>query len=283
MLAKRKVFKEIEFMDFKLENVFKGLRALNQNFTVLTGAGISAESGIPTFRGPEGFWTIGSKNYTPQEMATFAMFSQNPEAVWAWYLYRLGVCLTAQPNPAHFALVEIEKILGDSFTLITQNIDNLHLAAGNSEKRTYQIHGNIQKVRCSKECNRKLLPLPPLPLPLSNESLSSEIKNQLRCPQCKSWLRPHVLWFDECYDEEYFRLKSSLEAAHLTDVLLVVGTSGATNLPAQIVERVAKRRGKIIEINPNESNFTSFILEKGGNWIQSSASEALPKILKFIL
>jgi len=266
-------------MGFILGNAFKSFKGNPVNFTVLTGAGISAESGIPTFRGPEGFWTIGSKNYTPQEMATSAMFHQKPEEVWAWYLYRLGICLEAKPNAGHYSLVQMEEILQDHFTLITQNIDNLHLMAGNSEQRTYQIHGNIQKVRCAQECSRTLYPLPKN-LPASSPTLNSETYAILHCPQCKAWLRPHVLWFDECYDEEYFRLKSSLDAAHHTDILLIVGTSGATNLPAQIVQRVAERGGKLIEINPNPSAFTALILEKGGEWIQDSATKALPGILE---
>ena len=128
--------------------------------TVLTGAGISAESGIPTFRGPEGFWTVGSKEYHPQEMATFAMFNQNPDAVWVWYLYRMGMCKKAAPNAGHTALASLEKHLQDRFTLITQNVDNLHIRAGNSLGRTFQIHGNIFYTRCAANCTRIVYSLP---------------------------------------------------------------------------------------------------------------------------
>ncbi|MCA9686135.1 MAG: RNA polymerase subunit sigma, partial [Myxococcales bacterium] len=92
---------------------------------VLTGAGISAESGIPTFRGPEGYWTVGAREYHPQELATLQAFNRMPREVWHWYLYRRGICRAAEPNPAHFALVELERALGDRFTLITQNVDGL--------------------------------------------------------------------------------------------------------------------------------------------------------------
>ena len=124
----------------ELEDIFSDPE---KQITVMTGAGISAESGIPTFRGPEGFWTIGSKNYHPQEMATYAMFKQNPDEVWKWYLYRLGICKDAEPNAGHFTISDMEQKLQDRFTLITQNVDNLHLQAGNSEQRTLQIHGNV--------------------------------------------------------------------------------------------------------------------------------------------
>ena len=113
----------------------------------LTGAGISAESGIPTFRGKEGYWTIGSKVYQPQEMATWSNFSQMPAEVWRWYLYRRAICHQAKPNPAHLALADLEARLQSDFTLVTQNVDGLHLRAGNSFDRTYQIHGNIDYMR----------------------------------------------------------------------------------------------------------------------------------------
>jgi NAD-dependent deacetylase len=100
---------------------------------VLTGAGISADSGIPTFRGKEGYWTIGSKNYHPQELARLSAFRQMPDEVWSWYLYRREICNKAEPNPSHYALVELETLLtaaGRKFTLVTQNVDGLHLRAG---------------------------------------------------------------------------------------------------------------------------------------------------------
>ena len=104
----------------------------------LTGAGISAESGIPTFRGEEGYWTVGSREYRPEEMATFAMYSRNPDEVWQWYLYRRTVCRAADPNPAHDALVTLEQTMGDRFRLITQNVSNPNL---------YQITTGLQRER----------------------------------------------------------------------------------------------------------------------------------------
>ena len=120
----------------------------------------SVESGIPTFRGEEGYWTVGSAEYHPQEMATYAMFSQLPDEVWTWYLYRRTICRQAGPNAGHLALVELETLLADRFVLITQNVDGLHLQAGNSLKRTYQIHGNIDYMRCSAECSTDIYPVP---------------------------------------------------------------------------------------------------------------------------
>ena len=128
--------------------------------TVMSGAGISAESGIPTFRGPEGYWTVGSKVYHPREMATRAMFDRSPREVWHWYLYRMGVCRRAAPNAGHRAVADLERLLGERFTLITQNVDGLHLRAGSSPRRTLQIHGNVFFMRCAGECSAAVFPLP---------------------------------------------------------------------------------------------------------------------------
>jgi len=268
-------------MDPALVGVLQMTLTESRRLTVLTGAGISAESGIPTFRGPEGYWTVGSKEYHPQEMATWDMFSRAPWEVWKWYLYRMGVCGRAEPNREHLALVEMEKLFGDSFTLITQNVDNLHLRAGNSPERTYQIHGNIFFMRCADECSHTLYPMPPGVTPKSKEqSLTDEEMALLKCPACGHTTRPHVLWFDETYNEVHFRFESSLRAAAQTDVLLVVGTAGATNLPNQVAA-LAKRGGAVlVDINIEANPFSRLALaDNSGFFLQESSSAALDKIL----
>ena len=249
--------------------------------TVLTGAGISAESGIPTFRGPEGYWTVGSKVYMPQEMATLAMFRSRPEQVWQWYLYRLGVCLHAQPNAGHLALAQLERRLGDRFTLITQNIDNLHILAGNSLEHTYQIHGNINFTRCSGNCTADLLPLAEgLKRAWDGNSFSNAELELLHCPACGAWLRPHVLWFDEYYDEAYFRFDSSVTAANETDLLLIVGTSGATTLPNIIAGSVLNAGKTIFDINIEENAFSMLARQsKHGGFIKGSSVQILPEFI----
>lgn len=242
--------------DDKLDALLSEAATQPGGITVLTGAGISAESRIPTFRGPEGYWTVGSKVYQPQEMATNAMFRKNPKAVWQWYLYRLGVCRSAVPNPGHKALVELENALPDRFTLITQNVDNLHLQAGQSPERTFQIHGNIFHVRCFDSCRQKIYSMPPEITGLTRrEPLPEEQWRRLQCPDCGALLRPHVLWFDEAYNEAYYRFESSLAAARKTTLLIVVGTSGATNLPNQVVAEVYHHGGIIIDINIEDNPF----------------------------
>jgi len=207
---------------------------------LLTGAGISAESGIPTFRGKEGYWTVGSREYHPQELATRSAFLSMPETVWEWYLYRRTVCLGASPNAAHHAVVELERRLGDRFLLVTQNVDGLRLRAGSSPGRTYEIHGNVDFMRCLDECS------PPVPVPRQlgpkkrGEPLAQDEARLLRCGRCGGWARPHVLWFDECYDEPPFRFTSSLSAADRAALLVIVGTSASTNLPVKMAHRAAQ-------------------------------------------
>jgi NAD-dependent deacetylase len=250
--------------------------------TVLTGAGISAESDIPTFRGPEGYWTVGSREYHPQEMATHAMFAHQPYEVWKWYLYRKGVCERAAPNKGHLALVGLEKLLRDRFNLITQNVDNLHLRAGQSPLHTFEIHGNIFFVRCAQECTDAVYPMPAgLKGKARQEEISDRERQLLACPRCGGLLRPHVLWFDETYNETHYRYHSVLSIALRTDLLLVVGTSGATNLPNQVAWLVLQNGGCIIDVNIEKNLFSDLARESsGGGFIQAPSSQQLPRLLR---
>jgi NAD-dependent deacetylase len=192
-------------LSLQIEDFFKEFCPQIERLVFLTGAGISAESGIPTFRGEEGYWTIGSKVYQPQEMATWSNFSQMPLEVWRWYLYRRAICHHAEPNPAHLALADLEKNFGDGFTLVTQNVDGLHLRAGNSFARTYQIHGNIDYMRpyqgdsstlvpvtmlCWNSCNRNNPPAGPTFFGLMNAM--TKTSTAFRVPS-KQHLQP-IYW-----------------------------------------------------------------------------------------
>jgi len=269
-------------MDLELKDILKKIARGNKRITALTGAGISAESNIPTFRGPEGYWTVGSREYHPQEMATLYMFQTQPEEVWRWYLYRYGVCRSARPNPGHRALVEMEHMFQDRFTLITQNVDGLHLRAGNSPDKTFQIHGNIFFMRCSRPCSETLYPVPEnMRGKQKDEPLTDADRALIRCPACGDYARPHVLWFDEAYNEEYYKFHSSQKVAAETELLLIVGTSGATNLPNQVAWVVSQAGGCIIDINIEPNPFTRMALDSGrGFFIQKPSGTALPEILK---
>ena len=270
-------------LDALLARAGGGLRRV----LVLTGAGVSAESGVPTFRGREGHWSVGSREYQPMELATRAAFLRDPEASWSWYLHRRATCLAARPNAAHEAITAIERRLraeGDDsrFTLITQNVDGLHVRAGSSMERTWCIHGDLELMRCAAGCTPRRRPRPadlPTPWP-RGRALRPEEAALLRCEDCGGRARPHVLWFDECYDEELYRWDSSIRAALACDVLVVVGTAGQTNLPLRVAAFAARRGVPLVVLNREESPFTELAREAGrGVALLGRATELVPAVL----
>jgi NAD-dependent deacetylase len=268
-----------------IDETLRGLisKALGRPGTCLflTGAGVSAESGVPTFRGKEGYWVVGSRNYHAQELATRSAFARMPDAVWGWYLHRLRVCRDARPNEAHVAIAELAAALRDRFLLITQNVDGLHLRAGSPKDRTYEVHGNISLMRCSAGCEG-LTPVPEKLVSPTAPSGKKELEAELRCSNCAAWMRPHVLWFDEFYDETSFRFESSLRAADDATLLVVVGTTGTTNLPLQIGERAA-RRAAVVVINPEPNPFSELARAlPEGAYLRGLAGRWVPRVVSLI-
>jgi NAD-dependent deacetylase len=262
----------------ELSGVLRSALARPGLCVVLTGAGISAESGVPTFRGKDGYWVVGSRNYHAQELATRAAFSRMPESVWGWYLHRLRVCLSARPNPAHDAVAGLERALGERFLLITQNVDGLHARAGGEAARRYEIHGNISLMRCSRECEG-LVPVPDAALTEQAGSLA----RWLSCGECGAWMRPHVLWFDEFYDERSFRFESSLHAIDRTALLVVVGTTGSTNLPLAIGERAARRRVPMVVVNNEPNPFATLVAGRADSiYLEGRAGDWMPRIERHV-
>ncbi len=263
----------------------EALRAMLRTFStsggrvcVLTGAGISAESGIPTFRGPQGYWKVGSENYHPQELATLEAFDRHPRDVWRWYLYRRTVCRNANPSAGHQALVRIEAALGARFLLVTQNVDGLHARAGSRDP--YEIHGNIDRYRCASRCTDATYLLPEdLPAFDRQTPLREDTYRALCCPNCGRPARPHVLWFDECYEEALFRSGSAYQQATAADLLIVAGSSGSTNLPMQIGTHCARAGVPMIDINPDDNPFGQLVVDSGvGLTLRAPAGVALPFI-----
>jgi NAD-dependent deacetylase len=248
----------------------------------LTGAGISAESGVPTFRGPEGYWRVGSRSYHPQELATRAAFEAIPATVWSWYLHRHRTCERAEPNAAHRALVAAAELLGDRFLLITQNVDGLHRRAGSPAERLYEIHGNIGYARCSAGC-AGLAPLAPLLAAAGDAAELRQLPEAFHCPECGAPLRPHVLWFDEYYDEPLFRLESSRRAAASAALLVVIGTTGSTNLPLQIGELAARAGAPLVVINPEPNPFCELISRtSAGVYLEGLAGDWVPELVTLL-
>jgi NAD-dependent deacetylase len=220
---------------------------------VLTGAGISAESGIPTFRGADGLW----RNFRASDLATPEAFARDPKLVWEWYDWRRGLIGRARPNPGHETLARWEKTFAD-FHLITQNVDGLHPLAGS--RKILELHGNIWKTRCTREGtireNRQhpLAPLPP------------------RCPECGSLLRPHIVWFGESLDPVV--LDRAIAAVRACDVLLVVGTSALVHPAASLALLAAESGARLIEINPDETPLTP----RADASLRGRAGDILPRI-----
>lgn len=266
-----------------IRNTIQRIKDENGSICFLTGAGVSAESGIRTFRGKDGYWTVGSDVYTPQEMATNRMFRSSPEECWKWYLMRFLICRDVEPNPGHYAIVEAEKKLDSRFSLVTQNIDGLHLRAGSSFERCYQIHGSINHMRCSIECSDELFPLP-LECNKINETEEFEsVRDLLICPDCGSMSRPHVLWFDEYYNEVHYKADSAVSAAQRSDLLIVAGTTIMTTLPSIIMEHYYNYGKPIINIDIEPGNASRIAeLVPGGGFIQSTSAEALPDLVELM-
>lgn len=211
--------------------ILKEKLAAAHAIVVLTGAGVSADSGVPTFRGADGLW----RNYRAEDLATPEAFERNPRLVWEWYNWRRELIATKRPNAAHEAVAELEQRCRQ-FWLITQNVDGLHRAAGS--RNLSEIHGNIWMVRCTG-CG------------LTAENRDVPIAMLPTCRQCDGLLRPHIVWFGESLDpKDLARCAAALQSC---DVLLVIGTSGVV-YPAAGFASTAKETGAFVaEINLDET------------------------------
>ncbi|MET1101456.1 MAG: NAD-dependent protein deacetylase [Pyrodictiaceae archaeon] len=232
----------------------KAARALAsaKNAIALTGAGISAESGIPTFRGKNGLWS----KYRPEDLATPEAFERNPKLVWEWYKWRIGIVLSAKPNPGHYALVKLEE-LGVLKCIITQNVDGLHKKAG--QQCLVEMHGNILRARCTRCGHVVFWSKPPSEVPP-------------RCPRCGGVLRPDVVWFGEPIPQHV--LERAFRLAEEADLIIVVGTSGVV-MPAAALPYIVKRNGGIvIEVNIEPSTLTVI----ADYFLQGPAGKVLPAL-----
>jgi len=220
----------------------------------LTGAGVSAESGVPTFRGAEGLW----RSFRPEELATPGAFARDPKLVWEWYDWRRSLIARSSPNAGHYALVDMERRFSD-FTLLTQNVDGLHDRAGS--RRIVRLHGDIWTLRCTgcgREEHNEQVPLDELPP---------------RC-LCGALFRPGVVWFGEPLPHK--ALAAAFAAAERADVFLVLGTSSVV-YPAAALPRVALERGaRVVEINlePTELSSLAHLSLRG------KTGELLPELLR---
>jgi NAD-dependent deacetylase len=228
-----------------------------QRVTVLTGAGVSAESGVPTFRDAQtGLWA----NFKPEELATPRAFRRNPRMVWEWYAWRRKLVATVQPNPAHRALVDLAKRF-PHFTLITQNVDGLHQRAGSQD--VVELHGNIARTKCFDEGTI-----------VTHWEETGEVPP--RCPRCGGMLRPDVVWFEE--DLPAKALQLAFDRSADCDVFLSVGTSALVYPAADLPFRALDAGATVVEINPNLTPLSA----SAHYVLAGAAGVVLPELLKAI-
>jgi NAD-dependent deacetylase len=232
---------------------------LNARILVLTGAGVSAESGIPTFRGKDGYW----RNLDPAKLATPEAFAKDPGLVWEWYRERRQRIRNAQPNAAHKAIAKLARHAHE-FLLVTQNVDDLHARAGSSKEKMVQIHGDIFVTRCSR-CD------------FSRDEQEQERRdaNLPRCPRCEGLMRPGVVWFGEQLPwDELRRVENYLEACPC-DFVIVAGTTATFGYIIDWALRASANDGELVEVNPKETPLSRFATQR----VREPAAIALPRIV----
>jgi NAD-dependent deacetylase len=240
----------------KLAENFLDIVRKSRYAVVLTGAGVSVESGVPTFRGKDGLWS----KYDPDEYATKEAFERDPVKVWRWLAMGIELILKVEPNMAHIAIAELES-LGYVKSVITQNIDNLHQKAGS--KNVIEVHGNTLRLRCTACSYREIINMVPNNIPPY-------------CPKCDAMLRPDVVLFGEALPyEEWDR---AVDETSKADVYIVVGTSGVV-MPAAMLPLIAKGKGAfIIEINPEVTSITRIV----DLYIDKKAGEFFSEVMELL-
>ncbi len=224
---------------------------------VFTGAGVSKESGIPTFREPEvGLWA----KYDPMELATPEAYLREPLLVWTWYEHRFGTTASARPNPGHVAIAELER-LRPQVSVITQNIDGLHQRAGSSD--VIELHGSMNRFKCVHGKHTGF----------TFEDFAGQESKPPRCPHCGDLLRPEVVWFGEALPPDAIGRAQQLSAA--CDVMLVVGTSGVV-FPAAAMPLIAKDAGAVvIDVNPEKDALAA----RADIFLKGPGGEVLPDLV----
>jgi len=242
--------------NIELLNAARRVNAASR-LVVLTGAGVSKESGIPTFReAQDGLWA----RYDPMEMASERGFLRNPKLVWEWYEYRFGMVASAQPNPGHRAIAALEELI-PAVTVVTQNIDGLHQAAGST--RVLELHGSIRRYKCLRGKHTGY----------TRADLAGQAEKPPRCLQCGDLIRPDIVWFGEYLPEQVMR--DAYDACRAADVALVVGTSGVVQ-PAASLPYVAQAAGAtVIDVNPEADELSGM----ADIFLQGQGGAVLPQLL----
>jgi len=232
-----------------------------RRIAVLTGAGVSKESGVPTFRDPiDGLWA----KYDPQQLASPAGFRRDPDLVWSWYMYRLDLVSAAHPNPGHQAIADLQDLF-EGVTVLIQNVDGLHQEAGSRD--VVELHGNIRRFKCFADCQGS-------PTPIALESIAYDKESAPACPHCGERVRPDVVWYGERLSAE--AIGRAVDVAARCNVMLVVGTSGVVEPAASLPYMAKANGGRVIEVNVARGGITPIT----DVFLEGLSGEVLPRLVE---
>jgi NAD-dependent deacetylase len=248
---------------------------------VITGAGVSAESGIPTFRSVDGSGLYDADDWNPVEFLRSTTVEHQIDKLWEYYLDRFaGAMEGKEPNPAHLAISYLETFMQHTpgeFLLVTQNIDGLHIEAGSTPEKCIELHGD-KRMRCSDECwlrnNNEVPKIVPIPE-------SAKFPDDLTCPDCGYIMRPHVLLFDEAYSQELYRSTEAHDFAQEADLVITVGCSAVVPVAQIVANYAVVNDAVVIDVNPGDGPLADLAKQQGVR-LQGRAGVVMPKLVDFL-
>jgi len=251
------------------------------NVLVITGAGVSAESGIPTFRSVDGTGLYDADDWNPVEFLRSSTVEHQIDKLWEYYLDRFAGAMDGkEPNPAHLAIAYLEAFMNKTpgrFLLVTQNIDGLHIEAGSTPEKCVELHGD-RRMRCSDECWLRNNDGVPKIVPIPEGATFPE---DVTCPDCGYMMRPHVLLFDEAYSQELYRSEEAHDFAQEADLVITVGCSAVVPVAQILANYAVMRDAVVIDVNPGDGPLAT-LADQQGVRLQGRAGAVMPKLVDYL-
>jgi NAD-dependent deacetylase len=268
-------------MDAELCCLIESFARNGGNLMVVTGEGVSEECGVASFRADSRPFSYQGKSYEVRELMTFELFEQAPDAVWAWHLRRLEEVRRGQPGLVHQAAARAAETLGPRLKVVTECVDGLHRRCQHPAAGLFEPQGNLFFMRCANGCTPVLYPVPEaLHGRTAQQPLTADDLALLRCPACGGPTRPHILWRDESYDEPRYGVNSILDAARHSELLVMAGFSGHTNLANKVAWEIThNHRARIVDINPEPNPVAALARRIDGLAYSTPPSALLPQVL----
>lgn len=269
-------------MDAELNSLIESYARSGGNLLVVTGEGVAEECEAAPFRTDPRPFLYQGKSYGVRELMRYDLFEQAPDAVWAWHLLRLAEVGRVKPGAVHRAAAQAAEILGVRMKVVTECVDGLHRRCDHPATGLFEPQGNLFFMRCADSCTPALYPVPEaLQDRAVLEPLTASERALLRCPACGGPTRPHILWRDESYDEPYYGVNSVLDTARRSELLVMAGFSGHTNLANKVAWEITHNHlARIVDINPEPNPVAALARRLGGLAYRRSPSELLPAILE---